>query len=350
MERAYQRILGREIDRHGLEHYSRVLAEGQSRLSFLGELVLSDEFLNRALKEQKRGIPAIKEIVHLRPFHYHNIPDTLTGNRVLTFKVERNEDFDWLESMIIENNYYEKDGVWGVVIDLDKRVMAEIITAFNPTRALEIGCANGAIIQCLHEMGTYCEGVEISQLAIDRAFLPIKDRVHQGDLLQLELASEYDLVFGLDIFEHLNPNKLDDYVSKLYTLMLDGGYLFANIPAFGEDSTFGTVFPIYLEEWEEDIEHGRRFSTLHVDKEGYPINGHLIWAGTDWWSQQFEKHGLHREVEIERALHQKYDEYMGKSSVARKAYYVFSKNARQEASQAVIERIYSTPSQALQGW
>ena len=72
------------------------------------------------------------------------------------------------------------------------------------------------------------------------------DRIHQGDLLTLPLAGPFDLVYGLDIFEHLNPNRLDDYLARVAALLADGGYLYAALPAFGDDPVFGLVFPMYL--------------------------------------------------------------------------------------------------------
>jgi hypothetical protein len=59
----------------------------------------------------------------------------------------------------------------------------------------------------------------------------------------------YDLIFGLDVFEHLNPNRLDAYIVRLAELVGTGGFLFCHIPAFGTDPVFGTVFPLYLDRW-----------------------------------------------------------------------------------------------------
>jgi hypothetical protein len=346
LEQAYRSVLGREIDEHGLAHYTRFLQDGHSRAAVLVELIQSDEFLNRIFKGRVKQL-ALKNIREMRPANYHIVPDTITGQNMLVFAATDDKDFDWLEKMIIQNNYYEKDGVWSVVIDLDKRVMAEVMAAFRPRKALEMGCANGAVMQCLFDLGIYSEGVEISQLSIQRAFPAIKARIHNGDLLTLQLPADYDLIFGLDIFEHLNPNKLDAYLSRIYSLLEEGGYVFANIPAYGDDPRFGLVFPIYAKDWEEDVQATRRFSTLHVDGEGYPINGHLVWADTKWWEQQFERQGFRRETEIEEALHAKYDDYMNKTSVARRSYYVFSKNADPSKNQTIVERISTVPSQVL---
>ena len=118
----------------------------------------------------------------------------------------------------------------------------------------------------------------------------------------IELPSAYDMVFGLDVFEHLNPNRLDAYVRRIAEITRDGGFLFCNIPAFGKDPVFGTLFPLYVDGWEQDAAAGRPFSTLHVDDEGYPIHGHLVWADARWWVQRFEAAGFGRLPQIERWL------------------------------------------------
>jgi hypothetical protein len=163
---------------------------------------------------------------------------------------------------------------------------------------------------------------------MERAPDRIRQRIHHGDLLALDKLPTYGVAFGLDVFEHLNPNRIDTYVARVRDVTSDGGYVFCNIPAFGQDRIFGTVFPRYIESWDGDAAAGRPFSTLHVDEIGYPLHGHLTWAEAAWWVAKFEAQGLQREEEIERALHRKYDHYMSKRSLARKAYFVFSKGGR----------------------
>jgi hypothetical protein len=136
-------------------------------------------------------------------------------------------------------------------------------------------------------------------------------------------------------------------VQRLAAIAGEGGWFFCNIPAFGHDAIFGTVFPRYIADWEEDARSGRPFSTIHVDDRGYPIHGHLTWADASWWVTRFESVGLRRELEVERALHLKYDHYMERRSPARRAYFVFSKRASAAAQRAVVQRIASEPSKVL---
>jgi len=336
IEAAFREILGRNADLDGLTHYRRVLQDGLGRTAVLLDIMRSDEFRAKL----QPVVAAGPDLRLLRPFSYGRAVDRTNGETIPVFHATSAEDFDWLERAIVEHGYYEKPGVWVLGVDADKRLVAEIVAAFAPRHGLELGCAAGAVLQCLLDWGIAAEGVEISGMAIARAHEAVRSRIHHGDLLSLALAAgSYDLVFGLDIFEHLNPNKLDDYISRIAEITEEGGFLFCNIPAFGNDPVFGTVFPLYIDGWEQEAAAGHLFSTLQVDDLGYPIHGHLTWADARWWVAAFERHGFRRETAIERALHQKYDRHMKAHSPARCAYFVFSKGAPDERREAVVRAI-----------
>jgi hypothetical protein len=343
VDRAYRDILGRHADQGGLEHYCRALREGKSRTAVLIDIMSSEEF--------RRNLPVVSSslpnLVVQRPEKYRRVIDRTNGNSILTVETTTPAEFDTLEHAIIANGYYEKPGVWVLEVDFDKRLVAEMLAAFAPAASLELGCASGAILQCLDELGIAGEGVEISSMAIAKATDAVRPRIHQGDLLALDLPKKYDLLFGLDIFEHLNPNKLHTYVERIAQVTTDDAYLFCNVPAFGADPVFGTVFPFYVDGWAEDAAAGRNFRSIHVDEEGYPIHGHLAWADAAWWTQRFEAAGFTRDVAVERAFHAKYDGYMEKRSPARRAYFVFAKPASAGRRAAVIERITGERSKLL---
>lgn len=339
LEAAYQRIFGRVLDEEGLNRYRPLLQGGRRREEILFELLSSDELVSKIIRENT----GLRNIRPLKPAQYAADLNRLTAESVLTFTILGPEDFDWLETMIRQNAYYERPGIWGYGLDLDKLLIAEIVADLLPQKVLELGCSSGAILKALLDRGIAGEGVEISAMAIRRAFPEIKDKIHEGDLLEISLAPGYDLILGLDIFEHLNPNKLSQYVQACSALLKESGYCFCNIPAFGQDPIFGTVFPLILGEWEEHRSPGGLFHCLQVDESGYPLHGHLIWAVTQWWVTQFEQAGLVREKEIEKALHQKYDPYFDRKAVARKSFYVFSKQADPLRNQEVIDHIRRGP-------
>jgi hypothetical protein len=127
-----------------------------------------------------------------------------------------------------------------------------------------------------------------------------------------------------------------------------GSHLFCNIPAFGRDEVFGTIFPYYIDGWESDSAASRPFARLHVDALGYPLHGHLTWADVRWWVDRFVAAGFTREPDVERALHAKYDAYMERITPARRAYFVFAKQPSAAHRSTIIQRIASTPSSALE--
>ena len=330
--KAYRALLDREPDAEGLRTSLQALAAGGSRADAVRRMVRSDEYVRRAIP---RYFPLVN-LRALRPERYGQISEAVV------FRVEGPEDFDWIETAILEGGYYDKPGVWGLGIDTDKRLMAEVVSAFEPATVLELGCASGPVLQCLHDLGVEAEGVEISQAAIDASLPDVRGRIHQVNATRFQLPSSYDVIFGLDIFEHLNPNQLAGCLERIEAHLNPGGFVFCNIPAFGHDPVFGEVFPIYIASWVGDWERGSYFQTLHTDDLGYPLNGHLIWAHSDWWVEQFEKVGLRRETAIEQALHARYDAYLERATPARKSFYVFAK----DAATVEVERIASAISAA----
>jgi Domain of unknown function (DUF4214)/Methyltransferase domain len=343
VDEAFRDILGREADQGGLDFYRGVLRQGVRRTAVLLDIMRSEEFRRSLAPPAPSSLP---NLVLQRPERYRRTVDRQTRQSILVFDAASPSDFDWLESAIIANGYYEEPGVWILEVDFDKKLVAEMIASFAPSAALELGTAAGAVLACLDDLGIRAEGVEISEMAIAKAADRVRPRIHHGDLLALDLPPKYDLVFGLDVFEHLNPNKLDAYVARMAHITREDGFLFCNIPAFGADAVFGTVFPFYVDGWEEQAKAGGLLHTLHVEETGYPLHGHLTWADARWWASRFEAAGFTRDVEIERAFHRKYDGYMTKRSPARCAYFVFGKKASARRRADVLARI-AAPSSLL---
>jgi hypothetical protein len=340
---AFRDILGREADQGGLDFYRGLLRSGVARTAVLLDIMRSQEFRRTLVPADPSSLP---NLVVQRPERYRRTVDRHANQSILVFDAAAPSDFDWLESAIVGNGYYEKPGVWVLEVDFDKQLVAEMIASFAPAAALELGPAAGAVLECLAELGVTAEGVEISEMAIAKAPDRVRPHIHHGDLLALDLPAKYDLVFGLDVFEHLNPNKLDAYIARMAQITRDDAYFFCNIPAFGEDPVFGTVFPYYVDGWAEQAAAGRLLSALHVEETGYPIHGHLVWASAAWWVNRFEAAGFTRDEEIERAFHRKYDGYMRKRTPARCAYFVFGKPGASAHRAEILTRI-AAPSRLL---
>jgi SAM-dependent methyltransferase len=334
----YREVLGRDADPSGRAWLEALLRSGMSRQSVATTLAISDESLNRQLAQRTY----IRDLRELRPESFRQVVTT-DGVPIEVFHAASPEDFDWLESAILELGYYEKPGIWSLAVDDDKRRMAQVLSSFRPRRALELGCSSGAVLECLDKLGFYGEGIEISTMAIQRAHPDIRPRIHRGDLLEAKLDAGYDLVYALDVFEHFNPNRLGAYLDRIAELTTPGGFLFVNSPAFGRDAVWGEVFPLYIPSWRADVAAGRPFRDLHVDKDGYPHHGHLIWASPDWWIGQFEKAGFRREAVIERAVHTAYDSDFEREAIARKAFFVFSYEVSPDRIASVAAEAANTP-------
>ncbi len=327
IDQCFETFLGRPVDDAGREHYRRSLAGGLPRIELIQDLVASREYKanlvrNLTLSGNNHAIADLRE---LRPERYIGVKDILSGIDVLVYQAKEPEDFDWLERMILEHGYYDRMNDWVLGVDDDKRLLADMAAFLEPESCLEIGCSSGAVLMLLEAQGIPCEGIEISHLAMTFAPSQRRRRIHFGDLLELDLEPGYDLIMGMDIFEHFNPNRLWDYINRCSELLRPGGRLFTNIPAYGDDRVFGEVHRIFLQEWDESARQGRRFSQVHVDGRGWPIHGHLIWAATQWWEEQFAAAGLVRDEGCERSMHERFREQMSESADARRSFYVFVK-------------------------
>ena len=82
----------------------------------------------------------------------------------------------------------------------------------------------------------------------------------------------------------------------------------------------------------------RTFRTLHTDDEGYPMNGHLIWATSGWWVEQFARAGFVRRPGVEAAIQERYRAHF-EAEPARRSCYVFSAGAEPPDAAAVIDRL-----------
>ena len=182
------------------------------------------------------------------PDRYVDLVDD-DGHAVRTYIAEDPTAFDWIERAILENGFYEKPGVWVLSIDTDKRLMAEIVGRLEPGSALEVGCSSGGVLAGLDAAGVDVCGVDISTFARDRSPDAIRERIRLGELAEMEFDRTYDVTFGLDIFEHIHPGKLDAFIAALVAATTPGGYVLVNVPAYGPDVVFGEAFPISLPEW-----------------------------------------------------------------------------------------------------
>ena len=333
---SYEFFLERPADQGGKEHYVSLLGEGMPRAQLIKELMSSDEFRGVLSQYNPLQLPILR---NLRADSYLHEKKANGEGEALAFKAGGDEDFDWLEQMILKHGYYDKLGGWEVEVDDDKRKIAEMAELFAPNHCLELGCFTGTVVHLLNQAGVKAEGVDLSHLALSLCDRAVRPFIHFGDILELNLEPKYDLILAMDVFEHLNPNRLEAYLKRTAGLMGGGGYVLTNIPAYGDDPVFGLVHEPVFEKWVQEVDPAVRYDLLHVDQDGWPVNGHLIWATSPWWQGEFEKSGFSREMEIERALHQRFDAFLRAGIEARLSFYVFSMGRGRNEAAEVVRRI-----------
>jgi SAM-dependent methyltransferase len=343
VEEMYRRLFRREADRGGLEFYAGQLGTGTSRRHVVEVLASSDEHVNRVVAE---AYP-LPDLVSAHPDRYARVAIESGAPEVLCFKAESAADFEWILQQIADHDYYDRPGIWGYSLTADKRIMAEILAAFGPQRVLDLGCANGTVMKCLYDLGVGADGIELSAASARKAFPEIRPNIIVGDVTALPADRTYDLVAGLDIFEHVTPADLDKLIAQIADVVQPGGFLYVNVPAFGHDDVFGTVFDMYVPEWRQAAAARRPFDRLHTDEAGFPLHGHLVWAAADWWQEQFEAVGFTREPRIEHVIHERYGAYFAEASPARQAFFVLSKSPDEAVVERVVARVRALERQPL---
>ena len=136
---------------------------------------------------------------------------------------------------------------------------------FNPTFTAELGCGLGPRIAAMRILGMNCEGIEISEWAVNHAITPIK----QGDITQtIEFTQKPDLIIAYDVLEHIEYDKLDFVIWSIYNSA--NKWILISIPAKG-------------------------------DKNLYADPTHKIFEDKAWWKNKFLEKGL-KEIEIPNYL------------------------------------------------
>jgi 2-polyprenyl-3-methyl-5-hydroxy-6-metoxy-1,4-benzoquinol methylase len=322
LDTLYLAILERHPDETGKNGFLEEMREGKLRHEVVEDLLASQEFETLF----RRNNYVIQEIISERTDQYSHSEDLFNHKKTPVFFLKNDEDFDWLEQRILENHYYErKDTPWDIQSEADANILAEIIGTFEPETVLELGCSSGKLLKTLQDQGFRVKGIDISQNAIDNSPDEVKSCIIIQDVNGYSFKNKVDLVVAMDLFEHLNPNRLPDLLKRIWQGLDPGGYVICNIPAFGRDEIFGEIFPFFLEEWVERYTVEDIFKIIKVDRNGYPYNGHLISAGTQWWVNQFEIAGFTRDLSKGASIHAQFSERLKKISLARLSLFVFGK-------------------------
>lgn len=268
---------------------------------------------------------------------------SIHGGQTTLIEIQEPQDYDALVANINETGYYGEDylerhqGTRENAIFYHQMLLASMIYSLNPASVLDLGCGRGENLFLLYLMGVRrTKGIDLSQESIDQAFSSVRSNlvcahIPDGAARLLATGETFDTIMGLDIWEHLHPEELDRSIASAVSVAARDAFFLFCIPAHGQDRLFGTSFPLEFEENREDFEAGQPFRFLTAEHTDPPIpaQGHLIWAGTQWWEKEFTSHGLVRAESLEAKLHDQFDRHL---SASQRCFYLFRMNTAESAA------------------
>lgn len=107
----------------------------------------------------------------------------------------------------------------------------------NGKKIIDIGCAEGGLLEVFSQAGFACTGLEYSQHRIDYAQKNSPDNIEfiLGDIETQTLPDKYNVILMLDVIEHIK--KKTDVLQMLKIALLPDGILIISFPPF--KSAFG---------------------------------------------------------------------------------------------------------------
>ena len=292
--------------------------------------------------------------------HYLNDGRLFNDGRAATLiQIQDPSDYDLLLDNIANSGYYGEEYFQRNLshqsgqIKHENLSLAEIVHLLNPGSLLELGCGWGDVLYLLSLAGHEdILGLDISQEAAQSAPAELRGKIQVGGLLEScrDLTSQgrrFDTIAGFDIWEHLHPDQLSTHIAALNDIATDDAVMFFIIPAFGTDRVFGEKHPLEFEENRPAFDERRPFDFLMAESLDPPIPnlGHLIWAHSEWWEEQFKAQGLHRAEELEQGLHRLFDPYLFR---AQQSFFVLSRET--EAAAQRIDRLSKLHTHLLYLW
>lgn len=143
------------------------------------------------------------------------------------------------------------DANWPKYAYLDKHIPKTYDAEFGNLlkgneSVLEIGCGGGSLLQWLGDKVKKCEGIEIDSGMVEEARRVNKGvKITHGDFLKVNFPSKkggtYDVIFMLDVIEHIEVNKIISMLEKCRKLLKKNGKLILRTPN-AQSLYFGSYF------------------------------------------------------------------------------------------------------------
>lgn len=129
-----------------------------------------------------------------------------------------------------------------------KRAIGKYLKTFRfKEPILDIGCATGSFLSCLHSLGFRdFEGIEPSEWSVSYIRNNLNFNVKSGYFSASLYSKKFNFITAWDVIEHV-PDPVS-FINEIKKIILDGGYLFLNTP--NHDSLSRKIFrrnwPFYL--------------------------------------------------------------------------------------------------------
>lgn len=138
---------------------------------------------------------------------------------------------------------YEKGNGWEEHFD---KVAEHIVKEINPKTVLDVGCAEGFLVQALRKRGVEAYGIDISEYAIADAPDDVREYCKVASVTE-PLKKNYDLIVSIEVLEHLSSDDLPMAMKNICEHSND--ILFSSTSFDYDDETYINVKPI--EKWVE---------------------------------------------------------------------------------------------------
>ena len=156
-------------------------------------------------------------------------------------------------------------------VKFESLFLSSILKFLGPKSLLELGCGRGDVLFLAgldHKLKV--RGIEFSRDILKKTWPDLRNKVDYGDIL--DVCNEYnkqritfDTFCAFDLWEHIHPKKLHDYIDSVVRQAKKDALFFFNIPAVGEDDVFGEIFPLELEENREKFNQRVPFDYLNAE-------------------------------------------------------------------------------------
>ncbi|MBC8183417.1 class I SAM-dependent methyltransferase [candidate division KSB1 bacterium] len=169
---------------------------------------------------------------------------------------------------------------------------------------LDIGCAEGGVLEAFKNDGFECTGLEYSEHRFNYAQETGSKEIKfiQGDIEEKKFKSKFDVILMLDVFEHLE--KKGEAMENIKQALLPGGICVISFPpfrsAFGGHQQVMSSFLQFIPFLHLLPEKTYRWLLEHIEKKN--VESFLRICQTGITIRQFEKQIAQAGFEIKRKI------------------------------------------------